>query len=181
MPSVQIHRLKLCVALGALFLVAACGIVGPKLDFYDSSVAAKEPDSATISGSKTITTKPLSPFLVFLDSIDKKVTGRAKTARCNFNTPYLIAPGPHELLVVVSVGEPYAYSRFGVATLSISAAPKSRLVLQGEAYSDMTAAIWVSDSAGNQITEKQPVTLKDNPAKGMPIGFAAIDDACSLP
>lgn len=158
----------------------ACGIVGPKIDFYDPTVVVNDSNAASISGAKLVGNKPLSPFLVFVDSIDKKATGRAKAQRCNFNTPYPITTGPHDLLVVVSVGEPFAASRFGVASVRIDAKPKSKLVLHGEAYSADLAAIWILDSSGNPVSEKIVVTLKDSPSKGMPVGFAALEDSCSF-
>lgn len=165
-----------------LFLALnGCGVIGPKLDFYDSALVAKEPGIATISGSKTQGQKPLSPILVFMDSIDKKVTGRAKEQRCSFNKQFPLLPGKHELLVVITAGESFASSRFGVATVQINASPNVRLTIKGETSSNVSGTVWVEDSNGSIASEKVAVTLKDSPSKGMPIGFAALEDSCSLP
>lgn len=161
--------------------LSGCGVIGPKLDFYDSDSVAKESGVATISGSKIQGRKPLSPILVFIDSIDKKVTGRAKEQRCSFKKQLPILPGKHELVVVIAVGEPFASSRVSAATVQINVLPGAKLSLRGEAYSNFAGAVWVEDMNGFFVTEKLAVTLKDSPSKGMPIGFAAIEDACSLP
>lgn len=173
----RLHLLPLFFSIA----VSACGVIGPKLDFYDSASVAKEANVATISGSKTQAQQPLSPVLIFMDSIDKKVTGRAKEQRCSFNRNFSVLPGKHELLVVITAGEPFASSRFGVATVQISAMPNAKLTLKGEAHSNISATVWAEDSAGGIASEKVAVTLKDSPSKGMPIGFAAIEDSCSLP
>lgn len=164
----------------AVLLFTACGIVGPNVDFYDPTIASHDNAAASISGSKTIGINSLSPILVIVDSIDKKATGRAKAQRCNFDTPYPITSGSHEFLVAVIVGEPFAASRFGVASIRIDAKPKSKLVLRGEAYSADLAAIWIADDSGNPVSEKTKITLKDSPSKGVPVGFAALENSCSF-
>lgn len=177
---------KLMSRLNILLLVpfvtlSGCAIVGPKLDFYNSALIAKEPNRAIISGSKTQGQKPLSPILIFMDSIDKKVTGQAKEQRCSFNKPFPVSPGKHELVVVITAGETFASSRFGFAALQVNAMPNAKLILKGEVSSNVSAKVWAEDSNGAIVTEQVAVTLKDSPSKGMPIGFAAIEDSCSLP
>ncbi|WP_341237058.1 hypothetical protein [uncultured Limnobacter sp.] len=161
--------------------LSGCAIVGPKLDFYDSALIAKEPNRAIISGSKTQGQKPLSPILIYMDSIDKKVTGRAKEQRCSFNKSFPVSPGKHELVVVIAAGESFASSRFGFAALQVNALPNAKLILKGEVSSDVSAKVWAQDSNGSIVTEQVSVTLGDSPSKGMPIGFAALEDSCSLP
>jgi hypothetical protein len=177
---------KLMSRLNILLLVpfvtlSGCAIVGPKLDFYDSALIAKEPNRATISGSKTQGQTSLSPILIFMDSIDKKVTGRAKEQRCSFNKPFPVSPGTHEIVVVITAGESFASSRFGFAALQVKALPNAKLILKGEVSSNVLAKVWAEDSNGSIVTEQVAVTLKDSPSKGMPIGFAAMEDSCYLP
>ena len=173
---------RLYILLFVPFLtLSGCAIVGPKLDFYDSALVAKEPNNAIISGSKTQGQKPLSPILIFMDSIDKRVTGRAKEQRCSFNKPFPVSPGKHELVVVITAGESFASSRFGFAALQVNAQPNAKLILKGEVSSNDSAKVWAEDSNGSIVTEQVAVSLKDSPSKGMPIGFTALEDSCYLP
>jgi len=86
--------------------------------------------------------------LVFLGKIDAKATGRAKAARCNFDTPYRISPGPHDLLVAVSVGEPFSVSRFAVVTLHIDCGAKFKFGFTWRGIFGSPAAVWITDNAG---------------------------------
>lgn len=163
------------------FALSGCGVIGKKVDYYDYSSVAKEANVATITGSKTKRAHYLSPVLLYVHGIDNQSMGRNKKARCGLDKPIPLLPGPHELLVTVSIGEPFAYSRYGVATLAINAMPNAELTLKGEPDSKFSATVWVEDSQGNLTSEKIPVTLKDSPAKAMPLGYALIDDSCSMP
>lgn len=163
-----------------VIFVGACGIIGPKIDFYDDGAVLMRADAASVRGSRTKTEQQYSPVLVFLDSIDKKATGRAKEARCNFEKPYPIAPGKHEFVVVLSAGEMFSTSRFGIATLSSDVAPGVKVTLHGEVYSADSAAVWAVDETGNLVSEKVSLTLKDSPSKGMPLGFAVMENSCSM-
>lgn len=174
-------HLKTAILLVLSLTLISCGIVGPKIEFYDSSIALKDTTAAKIVGSKSLGQKPLSPVLVYLGSIDGKATGRANAARCNFNSPYSITPGPHHLLVAISAGEMFATSRFGYVSVQIEVQPSSRLTVQGEVLAANSALLWVTNEEGKVVLEKTAVVLKDSPSKGMPLGFAMIEDSCAIP
>lgn len=174
------HTLSAILATMSLATVS-CGVVGPKIDFYDPSEAERQGTAARIVGSKSIGEKPLSPILVYLGQIDGKATGRAKAARCNFDSPYPVSPGAHDLLVAISAGELFATSRIGHATLQIEIPSNSLLTVRGEVHSSVSATLWVTDKTGAAIGDQIPVVLKDSPSKGMPIGFAMMEDSCAMP
>ncbi|ABR91839.1 Hypothetical protein mma_0680 [Janthinobacterium sp. Marseille] len=167
--------------LSLVIFVSACGVIGPKINFYDGDAALKQADAANVRGSRTKMDQQYSPVIVFLDSIDKQATGRAKEARCNFEKPYPITSGVHEFVVVLSAGEVFSTSRFGFTSVSLNVAPGAKVIFYGEIYSTDSAAIWAADETGNLLSKKIPLTLKDSPSKGMPFGFSAIENSCSFP
>lgn len=161
--------------------LSGCGLIGPKVEFYDDSAVAKESNVATITGTKTEGQHSFTSVLLFVQYVDNQLTNRSKKARCSFDKPIPLQPGNRELRVVVSAGEPFAYSRYGLASLVINAIPDAKLTLKSEIHSNFSATVWVEDMQGNLTSEKISVVLEDNPRKGMPLGYALIDNNCALP
>jgi hypothetical protein len=149
-------------------------------EYYKIPTADSPSQLATITGSSDEQTDKAKPVKVFISAIDGKAVGLPKPARCNFDKRYPVTPGLRMLSLSYYVGPSYIHGQVANAEVPVNLEAGFGYIARGS-YREGVAAIWVETNSGQALGERQEYPLKDNPGKGMPIGFAAISDSCSLP
>jgi hypothetical protein len=158
-------------------LAAGCGVLNPNTKFHEDVPATGA--HATITGSRGPGPRSLDPVTVYVGAIDQGTVGSPKKARCNFERPYRVAPGEHEVLVGLYAGSMFATSSVAIAKFAIKAEAGQRLALKATVEPDMKATMWIEDAvSGAAVGSRVSTALGPSPAKGMPPGFALMDDSC---
>ena len=84
--------------------------------------------------------------------------------------------------IAVTIGSSYTESLVGYAELSLVTEHGINYVAKAEYRPEVMAAVWIEEaSTGRVVTSRADLVLRDSPQKGVPIGFAAIANSCSMP
>jgi len=160
-----------------LALLSGCGVLNPNTKFHEDVPA--ENSHATITGSRTPGPRGLDPVTLYVSTIDQGTVGSPKKARCNFNRVYRVTPGEHEVLVGLYAGSMFASSSVAVSPVVVNVELGQKLMVKGRVDSEKTAIMWIEDEpTGTVISARITTALAPSPAKGMPVGFAFMDDSC---
>ncbi len=175
--------MKLVLTIAAILVLSGCGpMQALTREYYRPPTESGAASIATVTGSDDASTGVAKPTRAFVGGIDGKPVSLPKSARCSYDKRYRLAPGDHVVGISVTVGSAYTDSLVGYGELPLIADTNARYVAKAQFRPDSAATIWIEDeSNGKDITARKEITLKDSPQKGIPVGFAAIANSCSLP
>jgi hypothetical protein len=164
-------------------LIASCGpYQALTREYYKAPTTDGAVRPATITGSNDDKSDPSRPVKVFVYAIDGKPVGLPKPARCNFDRLYPVSPGNHTVTLYYAAGEYYTQSLVANAEISFDFEPDASYVAKGQFNEMSMGVMWIENKGkGTVAAERKEYPLKDNPGKGMPVGFAAMSDSCALP